>query len=205
MKVKMTKYPRDLIPVRQLEQWYSRKRTGVRWGDLSPFEDKVFDILSDIARPINRWWDSKFPRKVVVKLIDDDLWNADDTLARIIIPVLQGVKTSKRGYAMVDKEDWPSGVDPENGEAAWDAILDRMIWSFEEVANPSDEIFYHNIDNLTWDFEPIDGLPASTIVFGVKDPTKPRSWFDKAGHDKHQEDVQYGINLFAKYFRSLWT
>ena len=77
----------------------------------------------------------------------------------------------------------------------WHDILDKIIWSFENVGNEpepirppnydgrhrvvkhGDSIAFENIDSRPWDWTPVE---------------------------KHRERVQEGLDLFAKHYLSLW-
>ena len=73
-----------------------------------------------------------------------------------------------------DVNGWPSEL---NSFEDWTLILDQMIWSFQELSTDDwENQFYHE---------------------------SPK-WFDKQGYEKHQEKIQEGINLFAKYYCALW-
>lgn len=177
---------------------------GVSWED-NPRTEKLFEDLHDLIRPINRCWDNLFPRKISVKIIDDDVWNADHTLALVILPVLQKIKETNNGFCQVDKDDLPDGFDLEDGEAAWNELLDQMIWSFEEILEPTDDQFFHNMDNQRYEFEPIEGSNCSRMKSVVINESKPAPHFDKEGYRAHQERIQHGLTLFGKYYRGLWT
>ena len=136
---------------------------------------------------------SKFKRKIKVKIHKYDTWSADTTLAYIIHPVLKLVRDSKQGAPSVDDEDVPEelkstsapplteeeksvGSTDANWFKRWDYILDEMIWAFEQ--------------HLTeWDYE---------IYY------KDGQW-DHEGRDKHQARIDNGLRLFGKYYNGLWT
>lgn len=227
MKIKIGPYKSDIIPVRRWERWYESVRSDKYFLDEKDYTwyDKIvmglFDKLSDICLPLNRWANQR-KRKVIVHVDDYDVWSVDHTLALIIVPTLNKLKQIQHGYPHVDNEDVPEslritsedaakndwdGTTDANWEARWHYILDEMIWAFEQHADASDgeDQFHHNSDQLEMVFTPIEGKPASTMGFNYqKDPSKPAYWVDREGKKKHQERKRNGVRLFAKYYEALW-
>lgn len=227
MKVKIGPYTTDLIPVRRWDRLYETWSAGdkyflneedYKWYDKIVFG--FFDKLSDLARPINRWSNSR-KRKVKIHIDNYDVWDAGHTLGMIIAPTLKKLKEVQHGCPHVDNEDVPEeirnkkedaqrfdGTTDSDWEARWNWVLDEMIWTFEQYADPSEgtDQFYHNTDQLEMKTIPLeDGKPASTLSFNYqKDPSKPPYWRDQEGLKKHHERKKNGLRLFAKYYDSLW-
>ena len=152
---------------------------------LEPFE-KVFKgydaylkeppkFLTSICEGLKRFLDIVHPRIEYVKIDKYDTWNADHTLAMVILPVLKQLKETKQGAPIVSDEDVPDEIKSMNAprtESDWDIdefyfkrfdyVLDEMIWSFGEIL--------------------------------------ACSWLD----DIDQERVDNGLRLFGKYYRGLW-
>lgn len=113
-------------------------------------------------------------RNIKIQIDEWDTWSLDHTLALVILPAL-------RQYQKDSKEvGHPCGLaprkrPPKNGcgkcgcEKKWHEILDKMIWSFEQITK--DDVLAVDVKN----------------------------------YKKYQERIQEGLDLFAKYFRSLWT
>ena len=91
-------------------------------------------------------------REEEVRIDGWDLWNLDQTLAKIIYPALVSFKEKLNTY--------PSDLTLEE----WEANIDKMIFSFNQIA--TDDIY------LT---------------------------------GKDENEIQEGLDLFAKYFRALWN
>lgn len=80
--------------------------------------------------------------KVKVSIVDNDLWNGDRTLARVIYPFLK--KYRRRydkpakclGYPAVFASDPTKAEDPDNLDRfdEWLQCLDKMTYSFEWIA-----------------------------------------------------------------------
>lgn len=122
-----------------------------------------------------------------VHVHDYDTWNADSTLAIIILPLLKKVAESKHGAPNTDDEDVPENLrstptniyetSPTHFEK-WDWIVEEMIWTFEQLHSSNDwESLYHD----------------------------EKGKFDIKGHQAHQERINKGLILFGKYYQCLWT
>ena len=172
---------------------------------------------------------NKFPkkgnrRKVEIQIDSWDTWNMDHTMALIIYPMLLQLKETKHGvpsnFVDVGGEDYHSQESfdfyKETHNAAfddkvklWDEVLDKMIWSFKQLAFEDYESKYHH-GKSEWDFvetdkkfpNPITGKMESTYQMVDRDPSS--HWFDIDGQTLHEERIQEGIDLFAKYYRNLW-
>jgi hypothetical protein len=171
----------------------------------------------------------KFPKngrsqKIDIHLDRWDTWNVDATLAKIIYPMLLQLKENKMGvpgdfcevggedYATQDsfdfykeshKEAW------EEGAKGWDEVLDKMIWSFGQLAfEDYDSQYHHGEAKYDWVEtdkmypNPISGKLEATYQMVDKNPDE--HWYDSVGHRLHEERMQEGFELFGKYFRNLW-
>lgn len=172
----------------------------------------------------------KFPkrglsRKLDVTIDGFDTWSLDHTLAHIIYPALLQLKANKHGVPseLVDDvggEDWHSQdsfdfyKDTHNESFAeackrWDEILDKMIWSFEQLMKDNYSDLYHH-GKSEYDFvesdklypNPISGVMEKTYQMVDKNPDD--HWYDLEGERLHEARMQEGFELFGKYYRSLW-
>lgn len=164
-------------------------------------------------------------RKINVQIERHDTWSLDHTLAIIIYPALIQLKATKHGVpsGLVDDvggEDWSQQecfdfykeTHNESWEIAakrWDEILDKMIWSFQQLAEDDYSKFYHHgkgeYDWLKTDKlypNPITGKDEATWQMVDKNPNE--HWYDHVGHQLHETRIQEGLELFGKYYRSLW-
>lgn len=172
----------------------------------------------------------KFPkgnggRKIDVQIDKFDTWSLDHTLALIIYPALIQLKATKHGIPgeIVDGvggEDWDpqesfefyKETHNESWEIAakrWDEILDKMIWSFEQLVKEDyDSLYHHGKSEYDWVKSdklfpnPITGKMEATFQMVDKDPDA--HWYDHKGHMLHEERIQEGLELFGKYYRNLW-
>jgi len=171
---------------------------------------------------------AKFPdkghRKIDVNIENHDSWNLDHTLALIILPALIQLKNTKHGipsefgdvggeeyvsqesfdfYKESYSEAWDEGV------KRWDEVLDKMIWSFQQIAIEDYDSKYHH-GNMDFDWKktdkqfpnPVTGKMEATYQMVDKNPNS--HWYDVNGHLMHEERIQEGLELFGKYYRSLW-
>ncbi len=163
-------------------------------------------------------------RKADVQIDRFDSWNLDGTLAIIILPLLIQLKYSKQGvpndFADVGGASWEaqesfdfykeSHNDAfEEGCKRWEEVLDKMIWSFQQIAlEDYDEKYHHGDAKFDWiktnkQFpNPITGKLEDTFQMVDKNPDD--HWYDVVGHLEHEKRIQEGLELFGKYYRNLW-
>ena len=192
------------------------------WMD--PKDDRVHKFgerLSGVDKDslllrVCNWIESKKKRRIKIRIDEYDTWGMDHTLALMIVPMLKQLKEKKHGIPQLDVLQyescnwWPQQCfdfyipgDEEVFEIAekqWNEILDKMIFSFEQI-NQEDS------DDQFWIVKPILDLkdysedkgkecfPVRWKVEGVYDHDGAKLYYDK---------VQEGYNLFGKYYRNLW-
>lgn len=83
-----------------------------------------------------QWCYALRKRKIKVRIDPWDTWSADDTLCYIIHPLIKQLKEDKHGYGRIDKEDVPEYLnqtfhDDGYSEAAYNWVLDEIIWGFD--------------------------------------------------------------------------
>ena len=171
----------------------------------------------------------KFPkkgnrRKIKVQIDKWDTWNLDNTLAHIIYPALLQLKATKHGiphdFSEVGGESYNSQecfdfYEDKDGKLfderikEWDVVLDKMIWSFQQLAEGDyDDQYHHGSAEYDWvesDKQypnPVTGKMEPTYQMVDKNPTE--HWYDFVGHQLHNDRIQEGLDLFGKYYRNLW-
>lgn len=181
------------------ERWMAWRYKKVYWeieeDDHDRFDKfivKLDDFLQAVYnRTINKYLDNK-NRKIKVKLHKYDSWNADTTLAYIILPVLKQLKETKHGSPHVSPDDVPprlrptleeivayntNGTTDDKFHERWEFVLNEMIWAFEQLIDEdAEEQFY---DRTTKQF-------------------KHPEW------KEYNDRIDYGCRMFGKYYRSLW-
>ena len=127
----------------------------------------------------NYWLDRLFgwnpKQKISVRIDKHDTWSMDHTLAPIIYPMLVQLKETQHGH--------PNGLT----EQEWDAILDEMIWAFEQKCR----------DDWETDYYKYDEAPDEKLGYRLV-------WEDHEGRKAHQERMSNGFMLFGKYYENLW-
>lgn len=173
---------------------------------------------------IGNWPKKAFDRKVDIHIDRWDSWNVDGQLALIIYPLLVQLRNSHMGvpseFGDVGGESFNSQYcfdfysethdDAFNiGCERWNETLDKMIWSFYQLIDNSWEEKYHH-GKGEYDWKKTDKLYPNPVT-GVMEPTyqmvdkNPNEhWYDHEGKMKHEERIQEGLDLFAKYYRNLW-
>jgi len=153
------------------------------------------------------WIQEHKKRRMYVKIDNYDVWGMDHTLALVIHPMLQKLKTQKHGYGWIDNKDVPkelrstapgarkgikNSYDWDNyAEARYSWMLDELIWTFAQLA-----------DDETGESEFYDHTESSKEKDFMKSMTKLK--VDRAGLEAHNKRIENGLRLFGKYFRTLW-
>lgn len=109
-------------------------------------------------------------RKIKVKIDKYDIWDTDITLAYIIHPILVKLKKAQTGYPSEFAEELGGG-----GWLGWEAILNKMIWSF------------------------------AAVIEGDKGTDYINNSFNESEYEVYNRSLQEGLDLFGKYYRNLWT
>lgn len=158
-------------------------------------------------------------RKINIQIDDSDTWGMDSTLAHIILPMLMHLKETKHGipadfshsgsYLEQYCFDFYSDVDDDAfniGIKQWEDILDKMIWSFYQIGfkDYDSEYMYGNPKYVFKEIKYKDENGKEIDAFESVDLNKENTWFDQAGLMMHNARIQEGLDLFAKYYRSLW-
>jgi hypothetical protein len=170
-------------------------------------------------------WNKKDTRKVEIHIDGHDTWSLDHTLALIILPALLQLKATKHGiphefvadvggadYDSQDSFDFYKETHDESFNVAckrWDDILDKMIWSFKQLAiRDWEEKYHHGTAKYDWVktdtqyTDPVTGKVQDS--FKIFDPNPGEHWLDIEGMNKHRERIQEGLELFGKYYMHLW-
>lgn len=162
--------------------------------------------------------------KTEVVIERHDTWSLDHTLAMIILPALLQLKATKQGVPgqivtvtggsgeLQDSFDfYKESYDDawEKNIKLWDEILDKIIWSFQQLAlEDYDDLYHHG--QAKYDFEECDKQCYNPITkkmektYKMVDKNPNEHWYDHVGHQLHEERIQEGLELFGKYYRALW-
>jgi hypothetical protein len=198
------------------------------WKDTYDDDDDAIDRLGDWLAKNRKgkdswltkfccWVDSKKKRKVNIRIDYTDIWSMDNTLAMVIVPMLEKLRENVAGGPFVDDEDVPEhlrstaapalteeqkncGHTDDNWFKRWEWVLDEMIWTFQQHSNDGWEEQYYS-GEVDWSLVKDEDSSSSTLVTGPNHTFKSNS----EGIKKHRERMSNGRRLFAKYYESLWT
>lgn len=175
--------------------------------------DAIYEYLENSKlNTFLNWIYQKRNRNIFIKIDGYDTWNADDTLARIILPVMKQLKNQKQGYGFIDDVDVPEelrsyNAGPKENEWDWDDnaekryewVLNEIIWAFENMLDENAEDQFHTgvIDHV---WEPCENSKLSQLGHGPKHTHK----FDKDGYMAWSKRIDNGTRLFGTYMRSFW-
>lgn len=188
-------------------------------------EDLPFEIVSWIVdkiprEPFNNTHEfrKKLPwNKDIIKIHPWDTWSMDYTLAQIVVPMLKQLKETKHGvpceFAHVGGEEYSSQLCfdfyskdagqlfDKHAEKRWNEVLDKMIWSFDQIlidanANVYWEPYWEDMDES-------EVVPDNNIWerMGEKHPRKKVNEFKR---EEYYAKLNEGFELFGKYYRNLW-
>jgi len=163
-------------------------------------------------------------RKIQIEIEKFDTWNLDSTLAYIILPALIQLKQTKHGipnnFAEVggasheaqDSFDFYKETYDESfskGDQRWNEVLDKMIWAFHQLLIDYESRYHHGRLSFQHIVEHDQMIPNPVTgklekVYKILSDNPGNSWFDVEGSILHQERIQEGLELFGKYYRSLW-
>lgn len=189
-------------------------------------EDKCFAIGEKLSetrlKDVCEWVHAKRQRKDKIVIEPHDTWSMDNTLAPIILPMLEQLKETKHGAPWVDPEDTPEHLRPTDEEIKkyhecgdidskhfdrWDSVLDQMIFSFRALTTDWESQFFSGTPDLTStpvdkDLNPVSKEDAEYFLTDVGKNSTFK--FDKEGYTLYAERIDKGLKLFGKYYRNLW-
>jgi hypothetical protein len=162
------------------------------------------------------WVYSKQKRKVKVKIHNYDVWNMDDTLAHIILPMLKMLRENKQGAPYVDNEDAPEALKkysnlPDNDVdknhfARWDYVLNEMIFAFESKTYDWEDQFHSGELDLVWTPVNLNGNEdLDEKSYTAEHGPNHTHVFDEEGWKAMNSRIENGFRLFGKYYSGLWT
>lgn len=234
MRVYIGPYPKWFSTEKLESKWLEWRHKKPVW-DISESEYTKLDRA--VVRVLDAWQtvlnctvnkiQEERNRTEKVRIHDWDIWNADRTMALVILPLLKELKDAKQGTPIVDLEDVPKELHPtkkqqrefektgttdEKFQQRWDYVLDAMIWSFQEIVEdlPGEDQFVSGESDIVWTKvdaqgnevgDDFDGVAYSRMSRGPNDTFK----IDSQGLDEYHNRIKYGTTMFGKYFTALWT
>jgi hypothetical protein len=173
--------------------------------------------------------------KTLVKIESQDLWEGNVTLAKVIYPFLKKYRNLYKGknpmcgYPMAFSSDplKPEGPDNPDRFNEWLLCLDKMVYAFGWIAKnhdwdgPEVKNYHKEYTQLLKPYRKElkklakldDERFASTKLRALNslewdrrsEITRPVFEKYHKKFEEHHIKLQEGIDLFAKYFGSLWT
>ena len=131
------------------------------------------------------------------------IWNASDTMVSFILPLLKEFKKMNRhGY--------PDRDEATDTPEKWEAILDRMIYSFDQIhreypdspRNLANERMLKDHPDV-YDYT----LEKETRTMHYLHQDWFKEYFTKAVNEEelaYRKRVEEGLLLFGKYLQDLW-
>ena len=158
-----------------------------------------------------KYWFRKKRQKWTTGFPHEESWDFKSALASWALPSLKYMKDNLHGYPsrLIPEEKWEEisagkeivdegrNIREEHGMKEWNKILDKIIWSFENHENEPMPTEPENYDSRCNMIKYDDG---STEYEHLDD--RPWDWTECEAHDKK---VQEGLDLFAKYYKDLWS
>ena len=163
-------------------------------------------------------------RRIDVEIERFDTFSLDHSLSYIILPALIQLRNSKMGipaeFADVGGNDYTNQAsfdfyEETHNEAfdigckRWEEVLDKMIWSFQQIMfDDWESQYYHGAPEYDWVKSdttyqnPVTGKDEETFQMIDKNPEE--HWTDFEGMRLHEQRIQEGLELFGKYYRHLW-
>lgn len=185
-----------------------------------PWVERANTILTPVCTVLMKFLDVVHPKIDYVKIDRWDTWSMDSTLSPIILPMLRQLKQDQHGAPHVNDADVPANLRSTTKSAQkakkdswstdgnhfrrWDWVLDQMIWSFEQLCDDDNDAQFHTGEHdMLWEPSDIDSS-GKPLTYKMKRGSKDTHNWDKKGWIKHNARIQHGLELFGKYFRSLW-
>ena len=152
------------------------------------FKEKITDFYYFLWRQYGfffnwRWFKWGYQR-IRYGFSDRQLWALDHTIAKFVYPRL---KRFQEPYG------YPNGLDYET----WIQYIDEMTEAFRLIVLDNDDLDYSDLESVFYKDE--KGRNRLEIK---KDEEKDKIRNQIIG--ERDKQIERGLELFAKYFRSLW-
>lgn len=210
MKVKIGKYVSWIGPYQIADKiifWQDKYNDECKWANrayalgtwLANDKDGNDSALTKFCT-----WASKLRKRQEYVHIDEyDVWNLNNTLGLIALPLLIKLKEVKQGFALIADEDVPEAMRStaaptrehewdwdSNAEARYTWFLDELIWAFTALTDDeADSKFYEHAEKI----------PGEDFMDTIR-----RMKVDREGLDAFHKRKAHAFLMFGKYYESLW-
>lgn len=168
------------------------------------------------------WLHSKKKRRIEVRIDNYDTWSMDDTLAYIVLPMLEQLQKTKHGAPFVDDKDVPKelrstsapplskedkdvGATDDNHFKRWDWVLDEMIFAFKsKIDEDWTQQFHSGTHDWYSEASTFDEASGKPLLFELKRGPNDTAKIDMKGMRAYQKRISNGFRLFGKYYENLW-
>ena len=191
----------------------TRENPISRWRDDRP-ETLLYKFLT--------WLHSKKKRRIEVRIDQYDTWSMDNTLAYIVLPMLEQLQKTKHGAPFVDDKDVPKelrstsapplseedknvGATDDNHFKRWDWVLDEMIFAFKsKIDEDWTKQFHSGTHDWYSEASTFDEATGKALLFQLKRGPNDTAEVDMKGMKAYQKRISNGFRLFGKYYENLW-
>lgn len=179
----------------------SLKHIGVSENTIEYLDDHTPKWIVSFLEKIH----SMRQRKVVIHIDEYDAWNANQTMAMIIVPILIKLKNNHHGFPARIYSDYNISEEDddatEKADQIWVDILYKMIWAFQQQMDDDWQSKYI-LSYGEYHFEKMESKPGEEELHEMKWDKEPV--VDHDGIKLHQKKIDEGLQLFAKYYDNLW-
>ena len=200
---------KDFIGVYQIADWLENLCI------LERDRDAIAEWLSNTwVNDFCLWVERRRKRTVYIKTDRYDCWNADTTMAMMILPIFKDLKRQKHGAGFIADEDVPEELRSTNAEPKendWDTdsnwfkrfdwVLDEVIWALEQTQPGYDWEDQYWITHPELD---LDEYPEDEGKTAVPVRWKVPGECDWEGRKAHGDRIANGFRLMGTYWGCWW-
>lgn len=178
----------------------------------TPWVERWANRLEPLCRAYQWIGDRVNPRREYIKIDPWDTWSMYSTLAQITLPMLKQLNQYKHGAPYTEDQDVPEQLRSLHAKPRendwdtdefhfdrWDWIMQELIWTFEQLQPDCDWESQYITGELKHSWGPKDNSGSREIFFDSSNYHR-----DDAAIKLHQDRINNGLRLFAKYYESLW-